>query len=88
MKVCGINAPLPAAPAVSMKLLIESVHPPIIGTRNPSFSLPAATAASSGPMPQMRIACAPDMRALMSWALISLSPMANFSTSTTLSRLP
>ena len=51
MKVCGIIAPSPLAPAVSMKLAIERVQEPIIGTFQPSLAMPLAICASSGPIP-------------------------------------
>jgi hypothetical protein len=50
--------------------------------------MPFATAASSGPIPQIRIACAPAALDLRSWAVMSLSPMLNFSVSTTWSLFP
>ena len=40
------------------------------------------------PMPQIRIACAPPSLALSNWAVMSLSPMSNFSVATTSSLLP
>lgn len=88
MNVCGISVPLPLAPALSTKLDMDSGHPPISGSFMPSFAIPLATAASSGPMPQIRIACAPAVFARTSWAVMSLSPMLNFSTATTSSLLP
>jgi hypothetical protein len=51
MKVCGMRVPLPFLPALSMKLAIDSVQLPISGTFQPSFSMPLAICASSGPMP-------------------------------------
>ncbi len=51
MKVCGMSAPSPLAPALSMKLAIDSVQLPIIGTFQPSLAMPLAICASSGPMP-------------------------------------
>ena len=50
MKVCGIIAPSPLAPALSMKVAIESVQEPIMGTFQPSLAMPLAICASSGPI--------------------------------------
>ena len=50
MKVWGMDAPSPFGPALSMKLDIDSVQLPIIGTFQPSFAMPLAICASSGPM--------------------------------------
>ena len=51
MKVSGISAPSALGPALSMKLDMESVHEPSMGTFQPSFTMPLAICASSGPMP-------------------------------------
>ena len=50
MKVCGMIAPSPFAPALSIKVDIDRVQDPIIGTFQPSFAMPFAICASSGPM--------------------------------------
>ena len=51
MKVCGMRAPSPLGPALSMKLDIDSGQLPMIGTGQPSLAASLAIWASSGPMP-------------------------------------